>query len=135
MVKTRRWTIALGLTAAIFAGTTAAQEASTLDVADATGYIGKWALSLETPRGTREQSLTLSDVAGKVSAELSGGRGGAMTITDITKSDRGLVLRFERNMRGNAMDVTMTLSLDGETLNVSQDIGDRTMSGTGEKRM
>jgi len=97
--------IALGLTAAIFAPSTAAQEASTLDV------------------------------AGKVSAELSGGRGGAMAITDITKSDGGLVLRFERSMRGNTMGVTMTLSLDGETLNVSQDVGDRTMSGTGEKRM
>ena len=135
MLKTGRWMIALGLTAAIFAPSTAAQEASTLDVADAAGYLGEWTLSLDTPRGAREQTLTLSDVAGKVSAELSGGRGGAMAITDITKSDGGLVLRFERSMRGNTMGVTMTLSLDGETLNVSQDVGDRTMSGTGEKRM
>jgi hypothetical protein len=135
MLKTGRWMIALGLTAAIFATSTAAQEASTLDVADAAGYLGEWTLSLDTPRGAREQTLTLSDVAGKVSAELSGGRGGAMTITDITKSDGGLVLRFERSMRGNTTGVTMTLSLDGETLNVSQDVGDRTMSGTGEKRM
>ncbi len=46
------------------------------------------------------------------------------------------MLKFERNMRGNAMPVTMTLSLDGEALTVSQEIGDRfSMTGTGEKQM
>ena len=129
-----RMTLAFGLAAALIVAGAAAQEASDLAVADAAGYMGEWALTLETPRGTQEQGLALSEFGGKVVAELSGGRGGAVTITDIVKFEDDLVLKFERNMRGNTMDVTLTLSLDGDTLNVSQDIGGRfTMTGTGEK--
>lgn len=132
----RRLAIVLGLAAALlWTGGLAAQEASMLDVGDAEGYLGEWALTLETPRGTQEQNLMLTDVGGKVAAELSGGRGGTMTITDITRSGDDLLLKFERTMRGNSMLVTMTLSLDGETLTVSQEIGDRfSMTGTGERQ-
>ncbi len=78
----------------------------------------------------------LTDVGGKVAAELSGGRGGTVTVTDIARSEDDLVLKFDRNMRGNSMPVTMTLSLDGDALKVSQEIGDRfSMTGTGEERM
>ncbi len=133
----RRLAIVLGLAAALlWTPGLAAQEASMLDVGDAEGYLGEWALTLETPRGTQEQNLVLTDVGGKVAAELSGGRGGTVTVTDITRSEDDLVLKFERNMRGNSMPVTMTLSLDGDALKVSQEIGDRfSMTGTGEKRM
>ena len=134
-MTTGRLAIVLGLAAALLWTTgLAEQEASMLDVGDAEGYLGEWALTLETPRGTQEQNLVLTDVGG-VAAELSGGRGGTVTVTDIARSEDDLVLKFERNMRGNSMPVTMTLSLDGDTLKVSQEIGDRfSMTGTGEKQ-
>ena len=129
-------TLVVMLAVAGWVGIAGAQEASSLDASEATDYIGEWALSMETPRGTREQTLSITDVGGKLAATLSGGRGGALDITDITKSDAGLVLAFERNMRGNSAPVVLTLSLDGDTLNATQDVnnGRFSMSGTGKKQ-
>ena len=111
----------------------AQEEASSLNASEA--FMGSWVLSMETPRGTNEQNLSITNVDGKVVAELSGGRGSSVTINDISKSDESLVLKFERSFRGNSRPVVLTLSLDGETLNVNQDMGQFNMSGTGKREM
>ena len=126
----------LAVTWLALSGLVTAQEASMLDVSDAEGFVGEWAISMETPRGNFEQNLALTDVGGKVAAELSGGRGGTFAITDITKSGDDLVLSFERERQGNTFPVTLTLSLDGDMLNATQDVanGAFTVSGTGSKK-
>ena len=113
----------------------AQEEASSLNASEAEAFMGSWVLSMETPRGTNEQNLSITNVDGKVVSELSGGRGGSVTINDISKSDESLVLKFERSFRGNSRPVVLTLSLDGETLNVNQDMGQFNMSGTGKREM
>ena len=117
-------------------GPVVAQEASMLDVSDASGFLGEWVLNMETPRGNRERNLALTDVGGKVAAELSGGRGGTVSVTDISKSGSDLVLSFEFDRQGNTVPVTLTLGLDGDLLKATQDVnnGMFTMSGTGSKR-
>ena len=91
----------------------------------------RWVLAMDSPRGTLEQNLTLTDVGGKVAAELSGGRGGTVSITDIIKSGDDVVLSFEQQGRGGSATVVLTLSLDGDTLKATQDNGRFSMTGTG----
>ena len=59
-------------------------RASTLDTAKAKAFVGEWILTIEGRRGPQERPLSIKDVGGKVAAELGGGRGGPVTITDIT---------------------------------------------------
>lgn len=117
-------------------GPLVAQEASMLAVSDAEGFMGEWVLTMETPRGNRERNLALTDVGGKVAAELSGGRGGTRSVTDISKSGSDLVLSFEFERQGNTVPVMLTIGLEGDMLKATQDVnnGMFTMSGTGSKR-
>lgn len=128
--------VMLAVTWLALSGLVTAQEASMLDVSDAEGFMGEWVLDMETPRGNVERNLALTDVGGKVAAELSGGRGGTFAITDIIKSGDDLVLSFERERQGNTFPVTLTLGLDDDMLNATQDVnnGTFTMSGTGSKK-
>ena len=71
-----------------------------------------------------------------MAARVEGGRGGALDITDISRDGDDLILSFERNFQGNAIDVVMTLTLDGDMINATQDIGGGqfSMSGSGKKQ-
>ena len=51
---------------------------------DAKAFVGDWVLTIEGRRGPQERPLTIKDDGGKLSAELGGGRGGPVTITDVT---------------------------------------------------
>ena len=135
MTSQRRRVLVLAVVVILVCGgALAGQEGSSLDASEAEAFLGTWMLTMETPRGTNELQLTIMEVDGKVAAELSGGRGGSVTIHDISKSDDALVLRFERRFRGNARPVVLTLSVTGDTLTAKQDMGQFSMSGTGEKQ-
>ena len=73
------------------AGAAAQGTASTLETAKAKAFVGEWVLTIEGRRGPQERPLTITDVGGKVAAELGGGRGGPVTITDITMKGSDLV--------------------------------------------
>ena len=136
MTRQYVWTAATVLGVLLLGGPTAAGQASMLDAAEASAFIGTWVSTMETPRGTNEQNVTIRDEGGKVAARVEGGRGGAIDITDISKDEDSLVLTFERNFQGNAIDIVMTLTLDGDMINATQDIagGQFTMSGSGKKQ-
>ena len=51
---------------------------------DAKAFLGDWVLTIEGRRGPQERPLTIKETDGKLSAELGGGRGGPVTITDVT---------------------------------------------------
>jgi hypothetical protein len=97
--------------------------------------MGTWVLSIETPRGTNEQTVVIRDESRKVAARLEGA-GGSIDVTDVTKDADSLVLNFSRNMRGNDIDIVLTLSLDGDTMHASQDVDDGrfSMTGSGTKQ-
>ena len=91
---------------------------------------------------TRQRAWTAATVlgvlllAGPAAARIEGGRGGALDITDIAKDGDSLVVSFERSRRGRAFPIVLTLTLDGEMINASQDIGGGrfTVSGSGKKQ-
>ena len=68
-------------------------------------------------------------------ANLSTG-GTAIDVTDISKDGDTLELTFERSFQGNSIDIVLSLTLDGEMVNATQDIGGGqfSMSGTGKKQ-
>lgn len=103
---------------------------------DAKAFLGDWLLTVEGRRGPQERPLTIKDTDGKLSAELSGGRGGPITITDVTVKGNEATLTFNQTTPQGDIPVVMTLTLKDGALIVKQDMagGQFTASGTGKKK-
>jgi hypothetical protein len=136
----RRSFLALAAFAAVVwlvpAGAAAQGKASTLDTAKAKAFIGEWVLTIEGRRGPQERPLSLTDVGGKVAADLAGGRGGPVSITDISMAGSDLVLKWTQQGQQGEVPVVMTLTLKDGGLVVKQDMagGQFSQSGTGKKK-
>jgi hypothetical protein len=65
---------------------------------DAKAFLGDWVLTIEGRRGPQERPLTIKDTAGKLSAELGGGRGGPVTITDVTVKGSEAILSSTKRL-------------------------------------
>ena len=100
---------------------------------DAKAFLGDWVLTVEGRRGPQERPLTIKETDGKLSAVLGGGRGGDVTITDVTVKGSEATLKWSQDMQGTAAPIVMTLTLKDGALTVKQDIagGQFTQSGTG----
>ena len=103
---------------------------------DAKAFLGDWVLTIEGRRGPQERPLTIKDTAGKLSAVLGGGRGGDITITDVTVKGSDAILKWNQDTQQGAIDFVMTLTLKDGALIVKQDIagGQFSTSGTGKKK-
>ena len=103
---------------------------------DAKAFVGDWVLTIEGRRGPQERPLTIKDEGGKLSAELGGGRGGPVAITDVTVKGNEATLKWTQDMQGNTIPVVMTLTLKDGALTVKQDManGQFSQSGTGKKK-
>ncbi|MDG2040032.1 MAG: hypothetical protein P8J30_06070 [Ilumatobacter sp.] len=137
MNNKRQYGMAAALLGVMLAvGPVAAGQASSLDASEAGAFMGTWVLTMETPRGTNEQTVTISDESGKVSTQLEGARGGSITVTDVAKDADSLVVSFSRNLQGNDIDIVLTLTLEGDTMHASQDVNDGmfSMTGSGTKQ-
>jgi hypothetical protein len=103
---------------------------------DAKPFLGEWVLTVEGRRGPQERPLTIKDTGGKLSAELGGGRGGPVTITDVTVKGTEATLKWNQETPQGSLPVVMTLTLKDGALTVKQDFagGQFTSSGTGKKK-
>jgi len=103
---------------------------------DAKAFLGDWVLTVEGRRGPQERPLTIKDTGGKLSAELGGGRGAPVTITDVTVKGDEATLKWTQDVQGNSVPVVMTLTLKDGAMTVKQDMagGQFTQSGTGKKK-
>ena len=103
---------------------------------DAKAFLGEWVLTIEGRRGPQERPLTIKDTAGKLSAELGGGRGGPVAITDVTVKGNEAILKWNQETPQGAVDVVMTLTLKDGTVTVKQDFagGQFSQTGTGKKK-
>lgn len=122
--------------ASLSAGLQAQGKASTLDTAKAKDFIGEWVLTVEGRRGPQERPLSITDAGGKVAAELGGGRGGPVSISDISMSGSDLVLKWNQQGPQGEIPVVMTLTLKGGELSVKQEMagGQFSQTGTGKKK-
>ena len=103
---------------------------------DAKAFLGDWVLTVEGRRGPQEQTLTIKDTGGKLSAELGGGRGGPVTITDVTVKGDEATLKWNQETQQGAVDVVMTLTMKDGALTVKRDFagGQFSQTGTGKKK-
>jgi hypothetical protein len=103
---------------------------------DAKAFLGDWVLTIEGRRGPQERPLTIKDTGGKLSAELGGGRGGPITITDVTVKGSEATLKWDQETPQGNFPVVMTLTLKDGTLTVKQDFagGQFTQNGTGKRK-
>lgn len=106
---------------ALLAPTSFAQEASSLDVSEASAFIGMWTLSLESDQGPFDYSMDIKDVDGKVGATLSNDFLGESMVTDITKDGDDLNLKWEADLQGQVVPLTLTLTPDGDQLKAMMD--------------
>ncbi len=108
-----------------------------LTSADLGSLAGDWTLTLDTPQGPFDQSLSFKDEDGKLVAELHNDMAGTQKVTDITKDGTNIILKFAGNFQGNPFDAAVTLTPDGtDKCKVTFDVnsGQFTMSGTGTKK-
>ncbi len=129
---------AMLLVASVWSGLTVAsaqEAASDLDIAEASAFVGDWTLSMDSPDGGFDMSLSVKDVGGKVAAQISNDFQGTLTITRISKSGDKLVLTYDSDYEGQPYDVVLTLTPDGDNLDVTMDLagGYFVMDGTGTK--
>ena len=103
---------------------------------DGKAFLGEWVLTIEGRRGPQERPLSIKEASGKMTAELGGGRGGPVTITDITAKGSDLILKWNQEGPQGPIDVVMTLTLKDGALTVKQDMagGQFSQSGTGKKK-
>lgn len=103
---------------------------------DAKAFLGDWVLTVEGRRGPQERPLTIKDTGGKLSAVLGGGRGGDVTITDVTVKGSEATLKWSQTTQQGDIPVVMTLTLKDGALVVKQDMagGQFTSAGTGKKK-
>jgi hypothetical protein len=103
---------------------------------DAKAFLGDWVLTVEGRRGPQERPLNIKDTGGKLSAEMGGGRGGPVAITDVTVKGNEAILKWNQDTPQGAVDVVMTLTLKDGTLTVKQDFagGQFSQTGTGKKK-
>ena len=127
----------LGILGLVLLLSPAAAGAQGLAPADAGDFMGEWTLTVDSPQGPFEQSMTVKDEGGKVVAELTSQmQPEAQKVTDVSKEKGDLVLKFAGNFQGNPFDAVITITLDGaDKAKVLFDIngGQFSMSGTGAR--
>lgn len=111
---------------------------SALAVTEAAGFLGAWAIGLETPQGAMTLNLTLKDEAGKVSGSLSAAdiMPEPQKVTDIAKDGKSLVLKFTMDIQGMSIPGKITLAPDGDKWKANIDFldGQFTVDGTATKK-
>ena len=113
----------------------AQEAASDLDIAEAGAFVGDWTLAMNSDQGPLDMSLAVKDVGGKVAALISSDFQAPPAITKISKSGDKLVLTYDADFGGQAFDVVVTLTPDGDRLDVAMDFagGQFLLDGTGTK--
>jgi hypothetical protein len=122
-MKPLSWVRAV-VAAAIAVAPLAVAAQSSLAVADASKFLGTWAVDMNTPQGAFTMNLSLTDKAGKVAGEINADVLPPQEITDITKSGEDLVLKYSSDFQGQAFNVKITMSVEGAKGKVTFDAAD-----------
>ncbi len=100
-------------------------------------FMGEWTLNLDSPQGPFALTLKLAEKEGKVEGELTSDIAPPQTVTDVSKSDADLVLKYIGNFQGQSFDAKITLTPDGEkNVKILFDVmsGQFLMNGSGVKK-
>lgn len=122
---------------ALVAGLITPQVVPQVTATDAAPFIGDWSLALQGPNGPGTFDLTIKVEKEKVVGEIKNPELPAQAITDITKVEKSLVLRYSFDYQGNPVDAAVSLTpAEGGKTNAEIDFagGAYVMSGTATKK-
>ena len=121
---------------AVGAAPDAAQAAGQISAADAAPFVGNWTLTLKAPTA-RHLDLSIKVEQDKVVGEIKSAELPAQPITDITKADKSLLLRYSFDYQGNQVPTVVSL-MPAEDAKTKAQIdfagGAYVMSGTAAKK-
>ena len=115
----------------------AAQPAGQISAADVAPFVGDWTLTLTGPNGPATFDLNIKVEQDKAVGEIKSAELPAQAITDITKVDKSLVLRYSFDYQGNQVPtaVSLTPGEEGKTMaQIDFAGGAYVMSGTAAKK-
>jgi hypothetical protein len=114
-----------------------AQSAGQITAADAAPFVGNWTLTLDGPNGPATFELSVKVEQDKVAGEIKSAELPAQPITDITKADKSLILRYSFDYQGNQVPTVVSLvpAEEGKTkAQIDFAGGAYVMSGTAAKK-
>src|SRR5262245_18867464 len=111
-----RLTIVVAL---LVAGSELDGQSSRPQPAEISAFVGTWLITMTNPAGALE-TVRISNSAGVIAATVQLGRFPPSEVTGIVKDGDLLVLTTRRQENGQPIWVVMSLTLDGETMNMAQ---------------
>jgi len=129
--------LALALAYAVTPLESVVLRAQCLAAAEASAFLGAWALGLDTPQGAFTLNLTLKDEGGKVVGSLSADIMPApQAVTDISKDGNNLVLKYTIDAQGQTVPAKIVLVPDGDKWKANFELldGQIKMEGTATKK-
>ena len=123
--------------ATVDAAARVAQSAGQITAADAAPFVGNWTLTLDGPNGPASFELSVKVEQDKVAGEIKSAELPAQPITDITKADKSLILRYSFDYQGNQVPTVVSLvpAEEGKTkAQIDFAGGAYVMSGTAAKK-
>lgn len=102
-----------------------ASAQSELDAAQAQEFMGHWLVTFDTDQGPFLVELEVADQGGKVSVEVTTVQLGTQEVTDVTRAEDTLELKWEADAQGQLIPVHVAVTPQGdEEIAVALDIGD-----------
>jgi hypothetical protein len=95
---------------------TSTSAQAVLTATDLAPFLGDWTLALDTPQGSMPVTLSVKNQEGKVEGEVGSDLMPAQAITDISKAEKSLVMKYMLDFQGNAVPVKITLTPDGDKM-------------------
>ena len=110
-------------------------QASTTNSSQATAFMGTWVISMTNPQGATE-TVRIWDEKGVVAASVQAGKFPAINATGILKDRDVLVLTLTRFENGKEDRAVVSLTLDGDTMNMAQmlEFSQTIKRGSGKKQ-
>jgi hypothetical protein len=110
-------------------------QTSTASSSQATAFMGTWVISMTNPQGATE-TVRIWDEKGVVAASVQSGKSPPINATGILKDRDVLVLTLTRFENGKEDRAVISLTLDGDTMNMAQmlEFSQTIKRGSGKKQ-
>ena len=92
------------------------EEAPRLDTAEIEAFLGEWVLEALTAQGSLNSLITFSDDDGKASADFYLARLADDIVENISRTESGLLLKWDLELGGQVVPVELDLARDGDGL-------------------
>lgn len=107
------------LTVALLAGAAQGEQTSTVKTSEVMPFLGTWVFTMTNPQGAQE-TVRISDKNGTVAASVQAGRFPPIEVSGILYDGDVLVLTVRRFENGMPTRAVVSLTRDGDTINMAQ---------------